>query len=151
MKLAEALISRADLQKKIAQMRSRMEQNAKVQEGENPAESVVELLPQYDCMLSELETLIKKINRTNGVTAFNNGTLTDAITERDCLRAKIHAYRELYDAAAIKQDRYSRSEIKYIRCVDTTALQNKIDALSKEYREMDTKIQEANWYTELAE
>ena len=37
MKLAKALIERADLQRKIAQMESRMEQNAKVQEGDEPA------------------------------------------------------------------------------------------------------------------
>jgi len=151
MKLAEALIERADLQKKIAQLRSRMGQNVKVQEGENPAESVEELLPVYDGMMSELELLIKRINRTNGTTNFENGSLTDAITERDCLRGKINAYRELYDAAAIKQERYSRSEVKYIRCIDTTVLQKNIDMLSKQYRELDTKIQAANWLTELFE
>ena len=151
MKLAEALIARADLQKKIAQMRTRMDQNAKVQEGEKPAEAVEELLPVFDSMMSELETLIKRINRTNGAAAFGGGTLTDAITERDNLRSRIHAYRELYNAAAIKQERYSRSEVKYVRCVDTVDLQKRIDTLSKQYREIDTGIQGANWIIELAE
>jgi hypothetical protein len=151
MKLAEALIARADLKIKIAQLRSRMEQNAKVQEGEQPAESVEELLSLYDGLMAEQEVLIKRINRTNGMTALGGGTLTDAIAERDCLRGKINAYRELYDAAAIKQERYSRSEVKYIRCVDTAELQKKIDNMSKSYREMDTRIQAANWTAELAE
>ena len=151
MKLAEALIARADLQRKIAQIRSRMEQNAKVQEGEQPAESIEELLTLYNEMMTELERLIKCINRTNGVTEFDGGTLTDAIAERDCLTGKIHAYRELYDAAAIKQERYSRSEVKYVRCIDTAQLQNKIDEMSKMFRELDTKIQAANWSAELAE
>ena len=151
MKLAEALIERADLQRKIAQLRSRMEQNAKVQEGEQPAEAVEELLPIYDEMMAELETLIKRINRTNGETALGGGSLTDAIAERDCLTGKIRAYRELYGAAAIKQERYSRSEVKYIRCIDTAQLQSKIDAMSKVFRELDTKIQAVNWSAELAE
>lgn len=151
MKLAEALIARADLQKKIAQIRSRMEQNAKVQEGEKPAEEVAELLSVYDEMMSEFEMLVKRINRTNGTTALNDGTLTDAIAERDCLRAKIAAYRDLYDAAAIKQERYSRSEVKYVRCIETAELQNKIDAMSKQYREIDTNIQAANWQTDLVD
>ena len=151
MKLAEALIARADLQRKIAQLRSRMEQNAKVQEGEQPAETVDELLVHYDDMMSELEILIKRINRTNGETRLGSGTLTDAIAERDCLHNKIRAYRELYDAAAIKQERYSRSEVKYVRCIDTAHLQSKIDEMSKMFRESDTKIQAANWITELAE
>lgn len=151
MKLAEALIERADLQKKIAQLRNRMEQNAKVQEGEKPAEAVGELLPEYDEMMLSLEILIKRINRTNAATCFEDGCLSDAITRRDCLRGRINAYRELYDAAAIRQERYSRSEVKYIRCIETEGLQKTIDSLSKQYRESDTKIQAMNWMTELAD
>lgn len=151
MKLAEALITRADTQKKIAQIRTRMEQNAKTQEDEDPAEVVAELLPVYDSLMDKLETLIKQINRTNGTTVLGEGTLVDAIAERDCLRARINAYRDLYNAAAIRQERYSRSEVKYIRCIDTIQLQKKIDELSKKYRELDTQIQAVNWTTELAE
>ena len=151
MKLAEALIARADRQRNIAQLRFRMEQNAKVQEGETPAESVVELLSLYDDLMAEQTSLVKRINRTNNTIMLGNGTLTDVIAERDGLRGKINAYRELYDAAAIKQERYSRSEVKYIRCIETAELQKKIDAMSKQFREIDTKIQAANWAAELAE
>ena len=38
MKLAEALIIRADLQKKSASLRDRIGTNCKVQEGESPSE-----------------------------------------------------------------------------------------------------------------
>jgi len=41
MKLAEALIERADLQKQIAQAESRMKENAKVQEGDETAEATI--------------------------------------------------------------------------------------------------------------
>ena len=54
MKLAEALIERADLQRKIAQIEARMRQNVKVQEGDKPTESVDELLPQYKSRVSVL-------------------------------------------------------------------------------------------------
>ena len=151
MKLAEALIARADLQTKIAQLRSRMEQNAKVQEGEEPAEPIEGLLSLYDGLIAEQAVFIKRINRTNGITELGGGTLTDAIADRDCLRSKINAYRELYDAAAIQQGRYSRSEVKYIRCINTVKLQNNIDTMSRQYRELDTRIQAANWAAELAE
>jgi hypothetical protein len=151
MKLAEALIERADLQKKTAQLRSRMEKNAKVQEGETPAEDVEELLQSFEEMMSETESLIKRINRTNGMTPLGGGTLTDAIAERDCLRGRINAFRALYSSAAIVQERYSRSEVKFIRCIDTAELQSKIDRMSKQYRELDTKIQATNWMTDLAE
>lgn len=149
MKLAEALIVRADLQKKMLQLRARMEQNAKVQEGETPAEDVTKLLAEYERLSDELVVLIKQINRTNAMRAFDSGTLSDAIAERDWLRSKIEAYRSLYDEASIKQDRYSRSEVKYVRCLNAADLQVTIDHLSKRYRKLDMAIQEANWATEL--
>jgi hypothetical protein len=151
MKLAEALIARADVRKKTLQLRSRMTKNAKVQEGEQPAEAVEELLPVFERMTAEAESLVKRINRTNGATVIGDGTLTDAIVERDCLRIKIDAYRELYDAAVIEQNRYSRSEVRFVRCIEPTVLQKTIDLMSKQYRDLDTKIQAANWTTELLE
>ena len=149
MKLAEALIERADLQKKIAQLEDRMRQNVKVQEGDKPAEAIEKLLPQYEGFMEALEGIIIRINRTNGATPFDDMTLADAITKRDCLKSKIRAYRDLYEAASIVQDRYSKAEIKFVRCVDTAKLQEQIDALSKTYRELDTKMQGLNWTVEL--
>ena len=53
MKLAEALILRADCQKRIAQLKSRLLVNAKVQEGDAPAETPRELSrPEVACALS---------------------------------------------------------------------------------------------------
>ena len=149
MKLAEALITRADLLKKIGQIRKRMTQSAMVQEGETPAEEVEVLLVTYDELMSELCELIKKVNHTNGMTSFGSGSIADAIAERDNLRSRISAHRDLYEAATVQQNRYSRSEIKYVRCVDAAELQKGIDLLSKQYRELDTRIQEANWNTDL--
>ena len=47
MKLAEALSERADIQKRIQQLRSRLRRNALVQEGEKPAEDPHALLEEY--------------------------------------------------------------------------------------------------------
>ncbi|EDL65928.1 DIP1984 family protein [Bacillus sp. SG-1] len=41
------------------------------------------------------------------------------------------------------------SEIRRIPTVSVRKLQKEIDELSKEYRMLDTKIQQANWLTEL--
>ena len=48
MKLAEALQERADLRTKIDELRSRLTNNALVQEGEEPAEDPQELLSALD-------------------------------------------------------------------------------------------------------
>ena len=39
-------------------------------------------------MLSELESLIRRINRTNAATPVEGGTLTDALARRDVLRLR---------------------------------------------------------------
>ncbi len=149
MKLAEALIERADLQREIAQLESRMRQNAKVQEGDEPAEDVSKLLPQYERKMADLEGLIIRINKTNHEASFDAVTLADAIAKRDCLKSKLRAYRDLHEAASISQDRYSNKEIKFIRCIDVAILQDRIDRLAKEYRELDTKLQAMNWAVDL--
>ena len=151
MKLAEALIERANLNREIARIEARMSENAKVQEGDEPAESIEDLLPQYENLMDSLERLIIKINRTNGLAQFENTTLAEAITKRDCLKSKIRAYRELYEAASISQDRYSNKEIRFVRCVDPAKLQSKIDSMSKIYRELDIKMQGTNWTVDLFE
>ena len=46
MKLAEALSNRADLQRRVEQMRGRLQKSALVQEDENPPENPQELLDE---------------------------------------------------------------------------------------------------------
>ena len=58
MKLAEALSIRADLQKKVAQLKERIKESAKVQEGDEPCHNVEELYKELDEALVQLEDLI---------------------------------------------------------------------------------------------
>ena len=68
MKLANALSQRAELQTRIRQLEERLNNNAQVQEGEDPAEDPMELLRELDEDYAQLEALIARINRTNSVT-----------------------------------------------------------------------------------
>ena len=149
MKLAEALIERADLKARIDQIVSRMRENALIQEGDTPAEDIVELCNMYESMMDELEGLITRINKTNAGTLLNDVSLAEVIAKRDCLKAKISAYRTVKESSLTRRDRYSSSEIKYVRTTDIAKLQRIIDDYSKQYRELDTKIQERNWMAEL--
>ena len=63
MKLAEALILRADAQKRLQQLRERLNRSAKVQEGEEPAENPQELLAELDRLVADYGRLVKQINR----------------------------------------------------------------------------------------
>ena len=64
MKLAEALSIRKDLQKRIQQLGQRIQNNVKVQEGDDPKEQPAELMKELDSCLSQLQELIWRINAT---------------------------------------------------------------------------------------
>lgn len=151
MKLAEALILRADCQKRIEQVRQRLLRSAKVQEGEQPAENPQQLMTELESVIAELTTLIKQINKTNAVTQFQAGTLSDALAERDTLLLKRNAYSNLMDAASIRQERYSRSEVRFVSTVEIATVQRQVDDFSRSYRELDSLIQALNWQTDLIE
>jgi len=151
MKLAEALILRSDLQKRIEQLRVRLNNNAKVQENDEPSENPEELLNELDNNINQLKILIKQINRTNCVTVSNGQTLANLIAERDTLTLKSNILRGFLNIAGQKVNLYSTTEIKIMSTVDVPALQKELDQLSKKIRETDTELQQANWLTELIE
>ena len=151
MKLAEALILRSDLQKRIEQLRVRLNNNAKVQETDEPSENPEELLNELDNNINQLKILIKQINRTNCVTVSNGQTLADLIAERDTLTLKSNILRGFLNIAGQKVNLYSTTEIKIMSTVDVPALQKELDLLSKKIRETDTELHQANWLTELIE
>lgn len=150
MKLAEALILRSDLQKRIEQVRNRIYNNVLVQEGEMPSEDPNILLKEFMTLQSELSSIIKAINKTNSNTPFNDKMMiSDALVERDAILSKRSVLSTAADMASQKQDRYSRTEIKNVSTIDVKNFQKEADNLSKEYRELDTKIQGMNWNIDL--
>ena len=149
MKLAEALNLRADLQKKVAQIKERLSQNVKVQEGDEPAEAPEGLFAELDATLSQLEDLIVRINRTNQETVWEGQTLTEMIAAKDILSMHLSVLRSSLEATNIRNDRYTRNEIKFVRTIDVTELQKRVDSLSKRIREMDSRLQQANWTVDL--
>ncbi|MCM1191916.1 MAG: DIP1984 family protein [Butyrivibrio sp.] len=149
MKLATALSERADLQKKLSELGTRLNQNAKVQEGEKPSEAPEELMQELDRIVGRLEELIAKINLTNSSTIHNGRTITELLAHRDCLKSRIQIMRSFLDNASSRINRLTHTEIKIKSTVPVSELQKKVDALSKELRECDELIQELNWTTEL--
>jgi len=151
MKLAEALNERADTQKKVSELNGRLQKNAQVQDGEKPAEDPKALLAELDAKLAELNSLVKRINRTNLTSEFSAGvSLMEAIADRDRIASKRNSLENLKQAATLQQDRYSRTEIKFVSTVEVPELQQSIDALTKEYRKVDSRIQMLNWQIDLA-
>lgn len=151
MKLAEALQERADLNRRIEQLRSRLNSNALVQEGEKPAEEPEQLLRELDGCVARLEELMAKINRTNCETMVEGKTLTELIARKDALLIRLSAYRDLVNTASQTARRATRSEIKIFSAVNVQDKQRMVDEMAKELRLLDNKLQATNWTVELKE
>ena len=149
MKLATALSERADLQRRITELGGRLNNNARVQDGERPSEDPQELLTELNKNFERLEELIARINCTNNNTKSGDVTLTDLIAKRDCLKQKIGIMRSFLNTASEKVSRYSKTEIRILSTVSVSDLQKEVDRLSKELRETDETIQGLNWTTDL--
>jgi hypothetical protein len=150
LKLAEALAERSDCQNRIAELNKRIARSARVQEGEQPPEAPAELLAEHDRLYVRLLELVQSINRTNARTPFDGRvTISDAIAERDLVGKKRDHLAAIAEAASTRQDRYSKSEVKFVSTLPVADLQKQADQLAKRFRELDTRIQELNWKTEL--
>ena len=154
MKLAEALALRADATRRVEQLRARVVGSARYQEGEVPAEDAASLLAEAGEVLEELEALIRRINRTNVVTVVEEGvTLTDALARRDVLRLRHSVITSAADAAAGRDQRGAvrqlRSELKMLSALPVAELRAQADELARRIREVDVRIQRANWEVDL--
>lgn len=150
MKLAEALSLRKDLQKRIAQLQSRIVNNVKVQEGDEPLENPDDLMGELDANLKQLEELIWRINATNMQCRNAKGeSLTQLMARRDVLTMRANTLRNVFNTASESQSRYSQSEIKMVTVVDVKKLGKKVDDLSAKLRVLDMEIQALNFSSEL--
>lgn len=149
MKLAEALAERADLQKRIQQLKERLNLNAKVQEGEQPNENPEDLLTELDTLISRLEQLITAINKTNSLTFADGENLTALLAKRDCLSLKITILQDFLNEANDIFYRGTRTEIKICSTVSITKKRKELDNLSRDLRKLDIRIQQCNWTTDL--
>lgn len=149
MKLAEALSIRKDLQTRISELTARLMNNVKIQEGDEPAEDPKDLLKELDSCLKQLEEYIYRINVTNMRTMCGKKTLTQLMAERDVLTKRVEVMQNVFNQASSTNERYSRSEIKFVTTIDIKALRKQIDKLSAQLRQLDIEIQSINFSTDL--
>jgi hypothetical protein len=151
MTLAEALLERADLQKRIEALQSRIVANASYQEGEEPAEDPAELLVECERALAALERLVTAINLTNAAAVTAAGELlTAALARRESLRGRHSILTRAADAAAGERGyRQLRSELRRLPALPVRELRERADVAARELRELDAAIQRTNWEVEL--
>lgn len=152
MKLAEALLLRGEYQSKLEHLEERIRANLKIQEGDTPTENPQLLLQTARETSQALCSLVARINRTNHTLFLEEGvSLADALARRDMLRSQRQLLSRLAQEAAQRDYRLTHSEVRMVVTLDLGALQREIDQLSKEFRELDTRIQGLNWTCELLE
>jgi predicted RND superfamily exporter protein len=145
-------MARADLERRMEQLKARLMRNVKVQEGDQPAEKIDILMDEVERTSAELTQLVQRINRTNTATMLDGtATIADAIAVRDGMRKRFAIYNELAASAGQRNDYYSRSEVRFVRTIDVSAVQATADELARQARELDARIQAMNWQVELIE
>jgi len=149
MKLAEALLLRADLQKKITRLTARITPNMVIRAGNTPQEDPAKLMAQLRKAIVDLQKLIVKINITNVVTTDEAGkTLMESLAIRDAHKTQLEQLRLIRQSAQIHgQSSYNNT----VNTIKITTLQSEIDQTGRAFREIDTKIQGLNWLTDLRE
>ncbi len=150
MKLAEALMERKAIKTKMEELKKRIYQNSKIQEGGASIENPAALLEELNQEIARFENLIVRINNTNNCVQLENGmTLMQAIVKKDMLHYFHLIHVNLADKATPTHERFSAREIRDIPNIDIGEVRKKADLIAKEYRMLDMKIQECNWKTEL--
>lgn len=155
MTLAEALVERKGLKERLESLKQRLAVNARVQEGDAPTETPEALLAQVDAAIADLERLVVAINRTNLAAQLpgeEGWSLMEAIARRDMLTLRQGILQATIDVAQTTRERWAmtRNEVRSIAVVNVAAMQKEIDALGKQRRELDMRLQAANWTVRLA-
>ena len=152
MKLAEALLIRSDMQKKLAQTKGRICNNVKVQDGDTPSEDPNALMIEASQIISELSNLIERIHRTNAIAQTDKGqSMLTLLVERDTLEMRHKLLIEAIEAADTEADRYSHREIKWNIIVSVAGLQKQADDIAMKLRKINIVIQSNNWQIDLVE
>lgn len=146
MKLAEGLLLRADLMKKIEHLQHRIRPVLIVSDDKKPQEDPDKIVAQLRKTIQDLESLVIRINKTNNETSIDGkGTLMEALAKRDALKMLSERLRNIRYAAQV--DNSGDANLK--TTIDIKKLQSEIDQTGRAFREIDSKIQEKNWLTEL--
>jgi len=146
MKLAEALLLRSDLMKKIEHIQNRIRPVLIVSDDKKPQEDPTKLIAELRTAIQDLEILVIRINKTNNEININGeGSLMEALAKRDSLKMLSEKLRNIRYAAQI--DNSGDANLK--TTIDIKKLQTEMDQTGRAFREIDSKIQELNWLTEL--
>lgn len=156
MKLAEALMRRADLNREYQEIVNRISSNATHEEDDAPEENMNALWYELNTNVTQQQALILNIQRTNLGTdvEFEGQTysLMDLILLRDAIlkeyTGKSHSLIRGGRSRGYFQ-RASRDDIKFVPTLDQSVVRENLNTLAALRRRVDAAIQQTNWNTDL--
>ncbi len=150
MKLAEALILRADMQRKLANINTRIAENVKIKEGDEPAEMPIKLMKEAEELIEKLYNLIAHIHHTNATVRLADGkTLLMTMVERDKLKERYRMINNALKKAKSKPDIHYNYEVKWKKMVNIIALQRQVEETAVKIRNLNVLIQATTWKVDL--
>ncbi len=150
MKLAESLIDRSEIQKRITDLQNRIRENAVIQQDDAPLEDPAKLFEELIQCYSNLDDLNRRIIATNNSTIFEgNLKVCDALANRESLDKQIKDLGNIASAFSVKNNRFTKTEIKFVSTMNPGTIRIHIDALKDQRKKLDRKIQAMNWAIEL--
>ena len=151
MKLAEALNLRSSLMKQIAELKRRLEDCVRIQEGEEPVDTAEELLKELEPKIEQLYRLVYQINLTNLQIKDEGKSITELLAERDALAGRIQILNGCLNRLTENNTRFRTDDIRYIRTVDPKVFRKKYDEASSQLRQINLRIQMLGWTNDLIE
>lgn len=168
MKLAEALLLRAEMTEQLLRLGKRLAKNCRTEKGQKTAESPHTLLEDALRLVREREALILRINRAKLQAKLPNGmTLMEALARRDRLEGERALVLEIISKSEVVNTARKKNkapswmaailrealggeptkgcEIRQFCLLDIPRLQARVDNLTRQIREVNALIQAANW------
>lgn len=161
MKLAEALKERADMDRKIGSLQSRIGDNSVTQEGDAPLEDPLELIAELREAHEHRRLLSQAIRVENyeQTVDWNGGSMPidSALVLRDYYLSLEGSLRSITSGrgggylsrSLLREFRQTKSEIKYEVLIDVRGINKEADELAKRARQLDAVIQAKNWEVDL--
>lgn len=149
MKLAEALALRTDIQRKLENLKKRLGNCVRVQDGLQVLENPETLKTEAEEYIHALYDLTERIYRTNYQAVLPSGkTMIHALAERDELTERRKLLRHAVSMAVPESRCYSDS-VKWQLVIDVHAYERQIDDIAYDIRKLNMQIQQTNWQVDL--
>jgi len=146
MKLAEAMMQRADLDKKVSILGARLNDIALINKNYALEDEPKHLFEELNKSMKALSELVYRIHVTNMETIDNGRTITAMLTKEEILKMRINTLIRIKESASI-DSRFDKTI--YTILINKAKLQKELDECKDQLEKLDMKLQQLNWQTEL--